>query len=106
MSIESMARTAVSRVTIRTTATPDFVVEDPFGPVPQHERSPSILGPLLGILRPSVYVEGPGTTLPIEPWGKPESKYAPFLMGAAALVIGGIGYLAVRGLLDVLKKRR
>lgn len=99
MPVSALAKQAVRSVTVRSTLTPDVTV-DPFGDE-SAQRAGAEAGPaglLLGILRPSVYVNTPAGVVPIEPYGKPDANYMPLVLGAAAAGFGALLYFAWKGL--------
>ncbi len=101
--VDQLARGAIQSVTVRSTLTPDVVI-DPFSPDPT-ERQASVTDPsglVLSFLRPAVYVQTPAGVVPIEPYGSPSSTFAPLALAIGAALTAGVLYFAWQG----FKKRK
>ena len=96
--VDTLARSAIQSVTVRSTLTPDVVI-DPFSQDPG-DRQASVTDPsglVLSFLRPAVYIQTPAGVVPIEPYGSPDSTLAPVALAIGAALVAGVLYLAWQG---------
>lgn len=62
------------------------------------------MGLIMGVLRPSVYLDTPAGVVPVEPYGPPDANYMPLVLSVAAILTGSVLYLAWKGLRSTRKR--
>jgi hypothetical protein len=92
----NMATSTFRSVTIRSQITPDFTY-DPNAPTrPASGLSEWVLK---NIIRPTVEVQTPAGPVQLAPYGPPRFNLFPLLVIGSVAFAGGVGYLAIKGLI-------